>query len=38
MGFSGPALVEEMASTIVIPPGISADVDTWGNIAVRLRE
>jgi N-methylhydantoinase A/oxoprolinase/acetone carboxylase beta subunit len=38
MAMFGPAVVEEMASTIVIPPGTSANVDSWGNILVRLRE
>jgi N-methylhydantoinase A/oxoprolinase/acetone carboxylase beta subunit len=36
MAIQGPALVEEVASTIVVPPGTSANVDEWGNILVRL--
>ncbi|MFN8593830.1 MAG: hydantoinase/oxoprolinase family protein [Thermomicrobiales bacterium] len=32
----GPALITESASTIVIPPGISASVDRWGNVVATL--
>lgn len=33
----GPALIEDTASTIVIPPGTAGHIDDWGNIIVRLR-
>ena len=32
---AGPALVEDYASTIAIPPAATAEVDVWGNIIVR---
>jgi N-methylhydantoinase A/oxoprolinase/acetone carboxylase beta subunit len=35
MIFSGPALVEERASTIAVPPGATAEVDRWSNVIVR---
>ena len=34
--FSGPAIVEQFDSTIVVPPGFSAKVDEWLNIVLRL--
>lgn len=34
--FAGPALIEEVASTIAVPPGASAEVDEWGNLIVRF--
>lgn len=36
MGLPGPALVEEIASTIAIPPGAAAEVDRWGNVVIRF--
>ena len=33
--FMGPALVEEVASTTVVPPKAMAEVDTWGNLIIR---
>jgi N-methylhydantoinase A len=35
---SGPALIEEMSSTIAIAPGRRAEVDRIGNIVVHVRE
>jgi N-methylhydantoinase A len=35
--FAGPAIVEQMDSTIVVPPGWQAEVDDYGNIVLRLR-
>jgi N-methylhydantoinase A len=35
--FDGPAIVEQMDSTIVVPPGWQAEVDDYGNIVLRLR-
>lgn len=32
----GPALIAEAASTLVIPPDATAEVDAWGNVIVRL--
>ncbi|HZQ08595.1 MAG TPA: hydantoinase/oxoprolinase family protein [Anaerolineae bacterium] len=33
--FSGPAVIEESASTITVPPGANAEVDAWGNVILR---
>ena len=30
----GPAIIEEMATTIVIPPGWGGEVDVWGNVVI----
>jgi N-methylhydantoinase A len=35
--FDGPAIVEQMDSTVVVPPGWRAAVDDYGNIVMRLR-
>jgi len=35
--FDGPAIVEQMDSTVVIPPDWRAEVDDYGNIVLRLR-
>jgi N-methylhydantoinase A len=32
----GPAVVEEPESTTVLPPGTTAEVDPWANLAVRI--
>jgi len=32
----GPVLVEEEASTAVIPPGAAASVDRWGNLVIAV--
>ena len=34
--FDGPCIVEELDSTIVLPPGTSATVDAVGNIIITL--
>jgi N-methylhydantoinase A len=34
--FAGPAIVEQMDSTTVIPPGANVEVDTFGCLVVRL--
>jgi N-methylhydantoinase A/oxoprolinase/acetone carboxylase beta subunit len=33
---AGPAIVEERESTTVIPPGMAAECDEFGNLLVRL--
>ena len=33
--FSGPAIVEQIDSTTVVPPGFSAEIDGWLNIIIR---
>jgi N-methylhydantoinase A len=35
---TGPAVIEETASTTVITPGDIARIDEWGNIAITLKE
>ncbi|MCY3833115.1 MAG: hydantoinase/oxoprolinase family protein [Chloroflexi bacterium] len=37
MQFCGPAIVEERESTIVVPPGMRARVDAYGNAHLRWR-
>jgi N-methylhydantoinase A/oxoprolinase/acetone carboxylase beta subunit len=34
--FGGPCIVEELDSTVVLPPGTSATVDAVGNITISL--
>jgi N-methylhydantoinase A len=34
----GPAVVEQLDSTVLIPPGVEAEVDEWLNIRMRIRE
>jgi N-methylhydantoinase A/oxoprolinase/acetone carboxylase beta subunit len=33
---AGPALIEQGASTVVVPPGANADVDERRNVTIRL--
>jgi N-methylhydantoinase A len=33
---TGPAVIEEDASTTVIPPGDTAEIDAWNNIVIEL--
>ncbi len=35
--FSGPAVVEQFDSTIVVPPGTTAEVDRYANILIRMK-
>ena len=34
---SGPAIIEQYDSTTVVPPGLTAEIDRYGNIVDRLR-
>ena len=34
----GPAIVEQLDSTTVIPPGVRAEVDEWLNIRIHVAE
>ena len=34
--FSGPAIVEQMDSTVVVPPGSNAEVDETGNLIITV--
>ena len=36
--FDGPALVEQLDSTVVVPPGVRAEVDEWLNIRMTIGE
>ena len=36
MAFDGPAIVEERESTVVVPPGAHARLDTRGNLVIDL--
>jgi N-methylhydantoinase A len=35
--FDGPAIIEQMDSTVVVPPDWRADIDDYGNMILRLR-
>lgn len=37
MSFDGPAIVEQLDSTVVVPPGVRAEVDAYRNIILRIR-
>ena len=36
--FSGPAIVEQVDSTVVIPPQATAKVDQYMNILIRVKD
>ena len=38
VGFAvaGPLVVEQMDSTVIVPPGVKGVVDTWGNLVLEL--
>jgi len=36
MAFTGPAIIEEAETTVVIPPGMSCAVDEWGNYQIEI--
>jgi N-methylhydantoinase A len=36
MAIQGPAVIEEPASTCVVPPGLTAVVDTYGNLHIAI--
>lgn len=35
--FEGPAVIEQLDATTVVPPDAVAEVDEWGNLLIRLR-
>jgi N-methylhydantoinase A len=35
---TGPAVLEQLDSTVLVPPGIEAEVDDWLNVALRIPE
>ncbi|HEY1361803.1 MAG TPA: hydantoinase/oxoprolinase family protein [Xanthobacteraceae bacterium] len=37
MSFRGPAIVERMGDTIIVPTGVAAEVDGFGNVILMLR-
>jgi N-methylhydantoinase A len=36
--FTGPAIIEQVDATTVVPPGASAEVDKYLNIIIRVRD
>ncbi|PZC48308.1 MAG: N-methylhydantoinase A [Chloroflexi bacterium] len=36
--FTGPAIVEQMDATTVVPPGWNVQVDSWGNLLLTLED
>jgi N-methylhydantoinase A len=36
--FQGPAIVEQVDATTVVPPGASAEVDKYLNIIIRVKD
>jgi N-methylhydantoinase A len=34
----GPAIVEQLDATTVVPPGAEAEIDAWRNIRIHLKE
>ncbi|SNB72008.1 N-methylhydantoinase A [Arboricoccus pini] len=38
VSFSGPAIVDQLDSTTVIPPGVQAGVDRWQNLILKIAE
>ena len=37
-GFQGPAIIEQVDATTVVPPGASAEIDKYLNIIIRVKE
>ena len=37
-GFQGPAIIEQVDATTVVPPGASAEIDKYLNIIVRVKD
>jgi len=35
--FAGPAIVEQADSTTVVPPGVTVEVDPYGNLILDVR-
>jgi N-methylhydantoinase A len=35
---TGPAVLEQLDSTVLVPPGVEAEVDEWLNVALRIPE
>ena len=35
MSFSGPAIIEEAGTTVVIPPGLPCELDDYGNYCIQ---
>ncbi|WP_411731041.1 hydantoinase/oxoprolinase family protein [Paeniglutamicibacter sp.] len=36
--FSGPAIIDQLDSTTVVPPRTTAEIDGWGNIRIHLHD
>lgn len=35
---TGPAVLEQLDSTVLVPPGVEAEVDDWLNVALKIQE
>ena len=35
---TGPAVLEQLDSTVLVPPGVEAEVDDWLNVVLGIRE
>ena len=38
MELEGPALVDQLDSTVLVPPGVRCEVDEWLNIRMHIPE
>lgn len=38
VSFQGPAIIEQLDSTTVVPPGVRAEVDEWMNVRIHITE
>ena len=36
--FEGPALIDQLDSTVLVPPGVKAEVDEWLNIRMQIEQ
>ena len=36
--FEGPALIDQLDSTVLVPPGVKVEVDEWLNIRMQIEQ
>jgi N-methylhydantoinase A len=36
--FEGPALIDQLDSTVLVPPGVTVEVDEWLNIRMQIEQ
>jgi len=36
--FEGPALIDQLDSTVLVPPGVKVEVDEWLNIRMQIAQ